>query len=104
VADIFARHVHVEWHNSALLTPFGQMPLFIEFVKQGGLFDGMVADCPQHYTGAGRLMLTDEPRCGRVRIWPRYRSPESKTARRNLRTISRNAARPARQSSNSSPF
>jgi hypothetical protein len=50
VADTFAGHVHVEWGNSAPVTPFGQMPFFIEFVKQGGLFDGMVADCPLHYT------------------------------------------------------
>src|SRR5215469_16289140 len=26
------------------------MPFFIEFVKQGGLFDSLVADCPLHYT------------------------------------------------------
>jgi len=25
------------------------MPFFIEFIKQGGLFDGLVADCPLHY-------------------------------------------------------
>jgi hypothetical protein len=32
------------------VTPLGQMPFFIEFVKQGGLFDGLVADCQLHYT------------------------------------------------------
>jgi len=40
----------VEWDDSAPVTPFGQMPFFIEFVKQGGLFDGLVADCPLEYT------------------------------------------------------
>src|SRR5262245_59369443 len=50
MADTFAGRIHVEWDNSAPVTPFGQMPFFIEFVKQGGLFDGMVADCPLHYT------------------------------------------------------
>jgi hypothetical protein len=39
VADTFAGRVHVEWDNSAAVTPFGQLPFFIEFVKQGGLFD-----------------------------------------------------------------
>ena len=50
VADTFAGRVHVEWDNSEPVTPFGQLPFFVEFVKQGGLFDGMVADCPLHYT------------------------------------------------------
>jgi hypothetical protein len=49
VADTFAGRVHVEWDNSAPVTPFG-MPFFIEFVKQGGLFDSLVADCPLLYT------------------------------------------------------
>src|ERR1700741_5190716 len=49
-ADTFAGRIHVEWDNSAPVTPLGQMPFFIEFVKQGGLFDGLVADCPLHYT------------------------------------------------------
>jgi len=50
VADTFAGRIHVEWDNSAQVTPLGQLPFFVEFVKQGGLFDGMVADCPLHYT------------------------------------------------------
>src|SRR3984893_955529 len=50
VADTFAGRVHVEWDNTAPVTPFGQLPFFIEYLKQGGLFDGWVADCPLHYT------------------------------------------------------
>jgi hypothetical protein len=50
VAETFAGRIHVEWDNSEPVTPLGQMPFFIEFVKQGGLFDGLVADCPLHYT------------------------------------------------------
>jgi hypothetical protein len=46
VADTFAGRVHVEWDNSAPVTPLGQMTFFVEFIKLGGLFDGMVADCP----------------------------------------------------------
>jgi hypothetical protein len=49
LADTFAGRVHVEWDNSATVTPFGQLPFFIEYLKQGGLFDGWVADCPLHY-------------------------------------------------------
>jgi hypothetical protein len=49
VADTFAGRIHVEWDNSAPVTPLGQLPFFIEYLKQGGLFDGWVADCPLHY-------------------------------------------------------
>jgi hypothetical protein len=50
VADTFAGRIHVEWDNTAPVTPLGQLPFFIEYLKQGGLFDGWVADCPLHYT------------------------------------------------------
>jgi hypothetical protein len=49
VADTFAGRIHVEWDNSATVTPLGQLPFFIEYLKQGCLFDGFVADCPLHY-------------------------------------------------------
>src|SRR6201984_1740847 len=50
VADTFAGRIHVEWDAAATVTPLGQLLFFIEFLKQGGLFDGWVADCPLHYT------------------------------------------------------
>jgi Transposase DDE domain group 1 len=50
VADTFAGRVHVEWDSTATVTPLGQLPFFIEYLKQGGLFDGWVADCPLHFT------------------------------------------------------
>ena len=37
---------YVEWDAMAPVTPFGQLPFFIEYLKQAGLFDGWVADCP----------------------------------------------------------
>src|SRR6516162_210461 len=43
VADTFAGRIHVEWDNSATVTPLGQLPFFIEFLKQGSLFDGWVS-------------------------------------------------------------
>jgi hypothetical protein len=49
VVHTFAERIHVEWDNSAAVTPLGQLPFFIEYLKQGGLFDGWVADCPLHY-------------------------------------------------------
>src|SRR5580658_2784806 len=50
VADTYAGRIHVEWDNSAMVTPLGQLPFFIEFLKQGSLFDSWVADCPLLYT------------------------------------------------------
>ena len=38
--------VHVEWDSGGRVTPLGQLPFFIEYLKQAGLFDGWVADCP----------------------------------------------------------
>src|SRR5260370_22698041 len=46
VADTYAGRVHGEWDATAPVTPFGQLPFFIEYLKQGGLFDGWVADSP----------------------------------------------------------
>jgi hypothetical protein len=40
----------VEWDPAAPLTPHGQMPFFIEYLKVAGLFDAAVADCPLAYT------------------------------------------------------
>ena len=52
IADTFAGRVHVEWEKGegASLTPLGQLPFFIEYLKQGGLFDGWVAGCPLFLT------------------------------------------------------
>ena len=41
---------HIEWDTTAPVTPLGQLPFFIEYLKQGGLFDGWVADCPLLFT------------------------------------------------------
>ena len=50
VADTFGGRVHVEWDGEATVTPLGQLPFFIEYLKQGGLFDSWVADCPLYFT------------------------------------------------------
>jgi hypothetical protein len=98
VADTFAGRVHVEWEKGegAAMTPLGQLPFFIEYLKQGGLFDGWgcgvpaVSDEPERaveagYTGdsdvvgAGRASATlTSRRCAAIRSihhcsgWPRW--------------------------------
>ena len=46
VADTFAGRVHVEWDAEAPVTPLGQLAFFVDYLKQAGLFDAWVADCP----------------------------------------------------------
>src|SRR6516225_11676727 len=48
--DSFFGPVRVEWDHEAAMTPLGQLPFFIDFLKTAGLFDAFVADCPLRYT------------------------------------------------------
>ena len=48
--DSFAGPVRVEWNAEEAMTPLGQLPFFIDFLKTAGLFDAFVADCPLRYT------------------------------------------------------
>src|SRR5437868_14191655 len=50
IADTFGGRVHVEWDAAEPVTPLGQLAFFIEYLKEGGLFDGWVADCPLSFT------------------------------------------------------
>ncbi len=47
--DTFGGRIHVEWDPDAAVTPLGQLPFFIEFLKVSGLFDAWVDDCPLSY-------------------------------------------------------
>ena len=44
--ETFGGRVHVEWDPQAAVTPLGQLPFFIEFLKLGNLFDPWVNQCP----------------------------------------------------------
>lgn len=47
--DTFAGKVHVEWDPTAAVTPIGQLPFFIQFLKVSGLFKRWVEQCPLRY-------------------------------------------------------
>jgi len=47
-AETFAGRVHLEWEPAAPVTTMGQLAFFIEYLKQAGLFESFVADCPLH--------------------------------------------------------
>jgi hypothetical protein len=46
IADTFAGRVHIERDATAPVTALGQLPFFIDDLKQAGLFDAWVANCP----------------------------------------------------------
>ncbi len=48
--DTWAGPVRVEWDATAPLTPYGQLPFFIEYLKVACLFDALAGDCPLAYT------------------------------------------------------
>ncbi len=48
--DTWAGPIRVEWDPTAPVTPYGQLPFFIEYLKVAGLFGALVADCPLSYT------------------------------------------------------
>lgn len=47
--DTFGGRVHVEWSPQAAVTPLGQLPFFVEFLKTADLFEPWVSDCPLEY-------------------------------------------------------
>jgi len=36
----------VEWDSQAAVTPLGQLPFFIDFLKTADLYERWVEDCP----------------------------------------------------------
>ena len=48
--NTFGGIVHVEWDPQEPVTPLGQLPFFIEFLKLSGLFEKWVDECPLEFT------------------------------------------------------
>ena len=44
--DSYDGRVHVHWAPDEAVTPLGQLPFFIDYLKQAGLFTAFVADSP----------------------------------------------------------
>ena len=47
--DTFDGKIHVEWDPAAAVTPIGQLPFFIQFLKISGLFENWVEQSPLSY-------------------------------------------------------
>ena len=50
IVDTYGGKVHIDWNPEASVTPLGQLPFFIQFLKLGGRFDPWVKECPLHFT------------------------------------------------------
>ena len=57
--DTFAGRIHIEWDHNTAVTPMGQLPFFIEFMKASGLYDSFLADCPLCYTSPNAPNIKD---------------------------------------------
>src|SRR5258708_37494576 len=66
-AETFAGRVHVEWDSGGHVTPLGQLPFFIEYLKQAGVFDRWGArlppavrrpNCPRQTRPAGHVLVS----------------------------------------------
>ena len=44
--DTFQGVVHLEWDPHAPVTPLGQLPFFIDFLKTANLYNEWLRDCP----------------------------------------------------------
>ena len=49
-AETFGGKIHIEWNPDAEVTPIGQLPFFIQYLKLGDLFKPWVEACPLTYT------------------------------------------------------
>jgi hypothetical protein len=65
--DTYAGKLRIRWDDSAAVTALSPMPVFVDFLKTSGLWDGFVADCPLRYTSPnapsqvdvlGRLLMS----------------------------------------------
>jgi hypothetical protein len=57
--DTFGGRIHVEWSPEAAVTPLGQLPFFVEFLKTAELFEPWVADCPLEYRSPNAPSVRD---------------------------------------------
>ena len=48
--DSFAGKISVQWAPQEAVTPLGQLPFFIDFLKQSGLFEQLVREAPLSYS------------------------------------------------------
>lgn len=59
ILDSYAGRCHVNWAPDEAVTPLGQLPFFIDYLKQAGLFDPFVADSPLRFSSPNAPKVRD---------------------------------------------
>jgi hypothetical protein len=59
IADSFAGRIDVEWDATAPVAGLGQLPFFIDYLKQVGLFDAWGRACPLSFTSQNACRKRD---------------------------------------------
>src|SRR3954471_24976181 len=57
--DTYLVRVKVDWDPEANVTALGHFAFFVEYLKSGGRFDALVADCPLTYRSHNRPEVRD---------------------------------------------
>ena len=57
--DSYDGRVHVHWAPDEAVTPLGQLPFFIDYLKQAGLFAAFIADSPLRYVSPNAPKIRD---------------------------------------------
>lgn len=57
--DTFGGKVHVSWDSQGAVSPMGQLPFFIEFLKVSGLYDNFIKACPLQYSSPNAPNIRD---------------------------------------------
>lgn len=67
VVDTYAGPVRVEWDPEANVTPLGHLAFFVEYLKSGGRFDALVADCPLAWISTDSESASNRTAANRLR-------------------------------------
>ena len=57
--DSFRDRIHVHWSPDEAVTPLGQLPFFIDFLKQADLFGPFIAACPLLFSSPNAPKVRD---------------------------------------------
>ena len=57
--DSFGGRIHVRGSPDEAVTPLGQLPFFIDFLKQADLFDPFIATCPLLFSSPNAPKVRD---------------------------------------------
>ena len=57
--DSFGGRIHVRWSPDEAVTPLGQLPFFIDFLKQANLLEPYVEECPLQFSSPNAPEVRD---------------------------------------------